>query len=298
MQRSNVVYTSNALSRYPKVRGAIVATLAEHGLEHRSIEGTSNIWCRDYMPVPTPTGLVKFNYKGYGDLDTIATVGGYANYPQLVVPDDCWRSLPNLGRSDIILDAGGNCACSEHLAVITDVVYRHNPRLAPKAIRQALEDALGLDVLIVPREPGDDLGHTDGILKWIDNFACFVNDYSTRTDPVERAYGAALNNLLRSRGIEPVPFPYGYMCEGFAKCPEAEFRLRFPDADDYNPAPGYWINFLFVEGLVVLPAFNHPRDDEAARKIEEYLDVDVVQVDCSDLCQEGGLINCVCWSPE
>ena len=287
MKRSNVVYQSKALDRYPEVKAAIRKEVLGHNLYYRELDGTGNIWCRDYMPVPTPSGLVKFAYK--------AGLEAYAAYPQLAVPKSCWGDMYPCRQSSLILDGGGNCTCSENLAVITDVVYRHNPDQSPKQIRAELENELGLDVLIVPREIGDDLGHTDGILKFIDNFAAFVNDYSTRTDPLERAYGESINRLLRSRGIEPIPFPYGYMTEGFPKISEAEFRKKFPQGDDYNPAPGYWINFLWVEGLALVPSFGHDRDDEAVRKIEEYSSDDVLQIDCSDLCQEGGLVNCVSW---
>ena len=201
------IYVAACLKyRFPEVYSAIKYA---PGVEHKDIEGTRNIWCRDYMPVPRRGGgYALFDYDKYG-----------GNYPQLEVRfdavidpllDDLLEDDDACHHSNLKLDHGGNCVCCESNAIVTDIVYEHNPDSAPKSIRNQLEHLLNRDVIIIPREPCDALGHSDGIVKFIEPGIVFLNDYTLTKDPLQIAYMKAVEFTLRNHGIEAVPFPYGY----------------------------------------------------------------------------------------
>ena len=291
---ATVVHVTDALNRYPKVYDAMTSALTGHGIQVKPIVGTKNIWCRDYMPTQVSPGrFVKFNYKGYGTPDAVSRGLSYSQYPQLVVPDECWNALGDVATSDIILDVG-NVSRRGEKAVLTEIIFRHNPQYQPQKLIAELEALLEAEIVLVPVEPGDDLGHADGILKWIDDKTVFVNDTSVMADEEYDAYARSLSMRLGAYGIDAVPFTYAFdLCPKQEEIDEAEFRRKYPDADDINPGMGYYVNFLQVKGLILLPFFGIDRDQEALAKVREYYpDSDCVGIECSDLSMEGGLLNC------
>jgi len=279
-----VVYIANSLNRYPLVYHPLITNLKANGIEVEILDST-NIWVRDYMPVQTKNGFVKFKYK------TLA----YDEWPQLKIdPDsDYWLAvfgkLNNLINTDIILD-GGNCQMNPQrdVAVITDVVFKNNPEYEKEYLINKLSELLDAKVIIIPREPGDELGHADGIVKFIDKSSILLNDYSGHYIN----YRNKVANILKSNGLRIIDFPNYYHL--MTKITKKEFRAKYPYADDFNPGWGYAINFLRVERLIFAPIFNIKEDKITINTIEKcYPDCSVVAIYCSDLSMEGGLLNCV-----
>jgi agmatine/peptidylarginine deiminase len=78
---------------------------------------------------------------------------------------------------------------------------------------------------------------------------------------------------------------------------EKEFREIFPDADDFNPAFGYYINYLHVRGMILFPAMKIAKDAIVASTLKRlYPTYNIVAIDCSKLSYEGGLLGCVSWN--
>jgi agmatine deiminase len=287
---TNVVYVTDALGRYPAVLGAIKHALEYMEVECRPLCSTKNIWCRDYMPAQVNEYFVKFNYKGYGDPATVASGLSYSQYPQLAVPRSCWENLGWVVEADLIVDCGNIVRYGDR-ALMTEIVYQHNPGTPPGIIRQRLSELLQAEIIFIPPEPGDDLGHTDGIVKWIDDRNCFLNDYRVMRDAAYRDYTTCVRSILKASGIEAVPFPYAYN-----RCPavdEADFRKRYPDADEINPGWGYYINYLQVKGGILYPTFDIDDDERVEACLwDAFPDLELFAIDCSDLSMEGGLVNC------
>jgi agmatine deiminase len=149
-----------------------------NGIDVHIISGTKNVWCRDWMPVQTPGGFVKFTYKGYGMLE---------KYPQLRVDEHCWGDFADAFRSDIILD-GGNVVRWGDRVLMTDIVFTHNPGYDRTLLRDTLSDLLEAEIIFLPVEPGDTLGHTDGIVRWIDQGAVLLNYYLCMCGPEKVDY--------------------------------------------------------------------------------------------------------------
>ena len=61
---TQIVYLSELLAtRYPETCKRLTDILNRHNVPFAFLKGTKDIWCRDYMPVQTPSGkLIQFRY--------------------------------------------------------------------------------------------------------------------------------------------------------------------------------------------------------------------------------------------
>ena len=248
-----------------------------HALKHAlgsalgGVPGAKDIWCRDFMPVAVPGGsFVQFRY----DPDYLR------RYPKLRTTNGAkLLKLRNCIRSDLIVD-GGNILRLGNTAILTDKVYRENPRYERRPLDAKLMELLKVDRLIfIPIEPGDVCGHADGVLAFIDEKTLLVHDYSR----VSLAYGKAITRLLRSHGFELVPFPYSPSDDVFNGMPSAE---------------GIYINFLQTTKQIFLPTYGRREDDEALRTLERFTKKQLVPVHCNQLAKQGGVLHCVTWELE
>ena len=280
-----VVYIAELLKRYPLVYQSLITNLKANGIEVEILD-TLNIWTRDYMPIQTKTGFVKFKYK------TLK----YEQYSQLRIDFDSpyWVSVfkrfNNLKYSNIILD-GGNCQMNpeKDIAIITDVVIKNNPEYKRDDLLKELSELLGAKVIIIPRETYDELGHADGIVKFMSKYNILLNEY---TDKLMVKYNKKVKEILESNGFKVISFANYWHLR--PKITKDEFRKKYVYADDFNPAWGYAINFLKVERLIVVPVFNIKQDREIVDTVKKCCpDCSIVAIDCSELSMEGGLINCV-----
>jgi agmatine deiminase len=279
-----IVYIAESLKRYPLIYNSLITNLKANNIEVKILD-TLNIWTRDYMPIQTKTGFVKFRYK------TLK----YDEYPQLQMDFEhpYWVSIlkrfDKLKRSNIILD-GGNCQMNpeKDTAVITNVIFENNPDYTKKKLLEELSKLLEAKIIIIPRESYDELGHADGIVKFIYN-NILLNEYSGKTMV---KYSKKVKEILESNGLKVMDFPnYWHLRPRMNK---DEFRKKYVNADDFNPAWGYAINFLKVERLALVPVFNIKQDREIVDTVKKcYPDCNIVTIDCSELSMEGGLINCV-----
>ena len=239
-----------------------------------------NIWVRDYMPVKTVFGPVRFGYK---------TVG-YEKYKLLRVPDAA-RTEGQVLHSELTLD-GGNVIETPKQVIITEVAFTQNPSYSRQWITSKIEKLFQKQLVIIPAEPGDVLGHADGIVHSITGNKLFVNDYSALCSKEYNAYSTRLIKVLNKAGFDITLIPNAYH-----KCPqmtERVFRRAYPMADDYNPAVGYYINYLVHGSVVLFPVFGFFEDEEVAVLLKKsYPGFILKPIPCFDLAMTGGLIHCV-----
>lgn len=268
---TNTVCISTHLSEHLPDAGKLVGALNDHNIKIAAL-ATPNIWARDYMPIQVAPGrFVKFLHPQYWSY----------------VPPAIYRQL-NAQECDIMLD-GGNVVRQGDVAIITDIVFRHNFTWERDHLLRTLEKYLEAKVVIIPKEPDDDMGHADGIVKWIPGAnKVLLSNFVPRQD----GYFEDVSDALVDAGIDYELFPLA--CD---KCPELcekDFRSQYPLADDYNPGFGYYVNFLLIQNLILLPSFGI-EEDEGALNVTKALfpDYDIRQIDCRDLSMHGGVLNCV-----
>lgn len=270
---ANVVYISDRLQpRFPALVDRMRRILADQELPLGVIRGTQDIWCRDFIPVQVGLGeFVQFRYapdylRGYEHLTT---------QPADLAP------IPELGRcrvSGIVLD-GGNLVRWTGTCIVTEKVLGENPDIEEDKLLALLRETLRVETLIViPQEPYDVIGHADGVVRFLDSGAVLVNDYTT----ISPSYRKRLLTTLRRAGLGWCEMPYVPRAGGQAEIPSAF---------------GNYANFLRIRRLVLLPCYGIAEDEEARRMVEGVMQGSVVEnLVCSDLSDEGGMLNCVTWT--
>jgi agmatine/peptidylarginine deiminase len=271
--QADTVFIADGLKdKFPAMADGLRRILEGHGIAVREIRGTKDIWCRDYMPIQSEIGeFICFQYdpdylKRYQDLVTRPT--DIAPIPEIEGCRD----------SEIVLD-GGNVVGHGTRCIVTDKVFRENRGMGRAGVIGALRELLRVEELIViPKEPYDVVGHADGVVRFLDEGTVVINDYS-KSDP---SYEERLKSALRRAGLRWVELPYA---------PREGRRGELP------PAFGIYVNFLRVRGLIVMPTYGIPEDEEAHRVIEAAVPRSIVRgLDCSALSMEGGALRCATWT--
>ena len=269
---NTVCFSSIMAKRHRSLFQQLTTVLHQHAVPVRSLEGTADIWARDYCPIQVDAGrFVKFRY--YPDY----LRGPYEN---LITGDGVCTQLTDLGdcrKSKIILD-GGNVVSAESEVVLTDKVFRENPHRNASNLEGQLAELLEVDRCIFIPEDDDPFGHSDGLVRFLTKDLVVVNDYS-KIDPV---YGRKLRTILRKSGLHVERLPF------------FDERRR---TDGIDSAVGNYVNFLRVGDLILLPAYGVHQDEKAFRRLERLCpQATIVPIPCTNLARRGGILNCVSWT--
>ena len=266
----NGVFLADMLKvRHPHLFKQLHSVLTSHGIEVRLLENVRDIWARDYCPIQTGPGeFVQFRYepdylKDHPELRTCREVA------------DQFHDLGECRHSDINLD-GGNVVASRNKAIVTDKIHRENPKWDRGQLRDELRRVLQVEELIViPREPYDPIGHADAMARFINEDTVLVNDYAN-ADP---AFGNRLVEVLNSHDLAIELLPY--------------FHEQRSD-DGIPSAVGCFANFLRTENVPIVPAFGSEVDQEALGRLKTLIPgIPIVSLDCTNLAREGGVLNCI-----
>lgn len=268
---TNTLFISNLLEKkHPALVASLRAILI--GVPIEIIPHTADIWCRDYMPIQLDQDrFCQFVYapdylRGHEELIT--------------PPDKCRLPFMKHYRQEPIVLDGGNIVASRTKLILTEKVYKENPGIERPRLRARLEDILQAECVVIPKQAGDFIGHSDGVVRFLDENRVLMSDYAT----VDPTYGEKVRSVLEKKGLEVETLP---MFE------EKGQRRR----DGIEPAVGIYINYLRVGDVVVLPGFDRPEDQEAVEKAKQLMpNVTIFQVACRNLAEEGGVLNCVSWT--
>jgi agmatine deiminase len=252
----------------------------------------NDVWCRDHGPI-----FVKHRDTGevaVTDWDFNAWGGKFPPWDlDNAIPGQIAAAL-GLRRfvGGMILEGGAIEVNGAGQLLTTEAVLlnpNRNPHLDRAVIEQRLRDGLGVAEILWLRQgiEGDD---TDG---HIDDLARFV-DPQTILACVERSPGSPnrailAENLARLRGFsgptgrpfEVVEIPLPEACE------VAGWRLPV--------LPASYVNFLIVNGGVLVPTFRQGKNDDRALGLlrELFPGREVVGIDCLELVEEGGTLHCI-----
>jgi agmatine deiminase len=268
---TNRLFLSDCLeNQFPALLASLRSVL--QGVSIEVIPGTSDIWCRDYMPIQIEESrFCQFSYspdylRGHEHLVTPA------EKCRLPFMEDCCQDR-------LVLD-GGNVVTSRTRAILTDKVYKENPSIERRWLTDRLEQIFQAECIFIPKQAGDEVGHADGVVRFVAEDRVLINDYSG----VDPAYGAKLRKLLERHGLEVETLP---MFEEIRKRRRGELAS----------AVGLYINYLRVGDVVVIPAYDRPEDEAALEKVRQIMpEARVYQLPCRRLAEEGGVLNCVSWT--
>lgn len=275
-EEKEIVYMSDLLkSKFPKVCERLTSILDKYKIEYRFLKGTSDIWCRDYMPLQTPSGkLIQFKYDpSYlrGNTEWEESRSDVKEVNRL----NCFNPI----FSDINLD-GGNVVMYNNKAIITDRVFSENPTLERDYIRKKLAELLECEIIMIPAlaKSYDFTGHADGMIRWVDENTVIGNDLSQDSQTFQNN----MKRAMRIAKLQYIEFPYfDHKIEG-----------------NEGHAIGVYLNYLEVNNLIIVPVFGYPdnKDDEALKKLNQIFPNKIIEtIDYNEVALCGGILNCSTW---
>ena len=262
--------TDLLLSHYQIIAETITDICNLHNIEVSVVSNAKDYWCRDFMPLQVNKNkFVQFVFdptyyksKKYSHLKTDINALNHSFTGEVFY-------------SNIVLDGGNICSYNDK-AIISEKVFRDNPLYPKQTLINELTNHLELDkIVFVPTVPYDITGHSDGMVKFINEDTIFLNDFSKICS---KTY---LNKLHRA-------------LKGFNVVPMTNELHKNKLKDD---ATGDYINMIVVKDLIFLSAYGNTSDEVAFRTVEAaFPSHDIKQIKTNALAAKGGVLHCATWN--
>ncbi len=252
----------------------------------------NDVWCRDHGPI-----FVKHSTTG----EVAATDWEFNAWGGKFPPWDLDNAIPGQiaaalkmqhFEGGMILEGGAIETNGAGQLLTTEAVLlnpNRNPQLSRSEIQSRLRNGLGVAEILWLQHgiAGDDTdGHIDDLARFTDTstlVACVERDPTSPNRPILADNLARLRAFLDPNGrpFEVVEIPLPQACE------VPGWRLPV--------VPASYVNFLIVNGGVLVPTFRQPKnDDRALGQIREmFPDRIVTGIDSLDLVEEGGSLHCI-----
>ncbi|MGD9790432.1 MAG: agmatine/peptidylarginine deiminase [Phycisphaerales bacterium] len=258
---------------------------------------TNECWCRDHGPA-----FVTRMHRGKRQLAVVDwgfnAWGG--KYPPYGDDDDVPTRVAEefglpLFKPGIVMEGGAVEFNGKGTVLTTEQCLLHknrNPGLSKARIERYLKDYYGQSHVCWLGDgiEGDDTdGHIDDLARFLDPKTIVVG---VEDDPRDANYKVLQENLWRARllkdqdgrtfDIVTVPMP------GVVEI-------------DSQRLPATYLNFLFINGALLVPTFGHRNDRVALEILQKHMDArqsaggrrQVVGIDCRDLIWGLGAIHCL-----
>lgn len=279
MNTLETVYLPDTLFRwkpYAAFAKRLVDTFDIAGTPYEILKGTHDIWAKDFMPIETmPNQFVQFLYAP-DYLMKFSTYERRRTNGAVFI-----RNISPQGKvimSNIILD-GGNVVMNDKYAIVSDKIWSENAKIPPFDLIDELEDILGRMIILIPRFKDDEIGHADGMVRFLPDGSLLLNAY-TGSDAKN---GDIVRDMLEAYGFKTHTLcynPYGN-------------RTRLD-------ATGMYINYLQVGNNVFVPQFEGSFTDtdiEAQLTLSTHFrGCNIFPVPCYAIAKKGGLLNCISWT--
>ncbi len=255
---------------------------------------TNDAWIRDHGAIfvhtsdpatpATPPSLtaVNWEYNAWGgkyppyDLDNQVA----ARMAQVLGVDVC--------DGGMVLEGGSVDVNGQGVLLTTEACLlnpNRNPHLSRAAIEQHLQDWLGVHTILWLGDGivGDDTdGHVDDLTRFVspDTVVTAVED-----DPADMNYAPLRENLRR---LHTMREQYGI--------PRHIVELPMPPAVVYEGErlPASYANFYIANHVLLLPCFDHPRDQQAQQILQQCFPTrEIVGINCTDLVWGLGAFHCL-----
>ncbi len=286
---------------------------ASRQLQHpaiRVVELSSNdAWMRDTGPTFVTDGVqqrcIDWTFNAWGGLN------GGLYFPwdlddQVAAKVAAIESCPRYRTEGVVLEGGAIHVDGEGTLLTTEECLlnpNRNPQLECAEIEQRLRDYLGISRIIwLPQGLYND--ETDG---HVDNFCCFVRPGEVllawsddELDPNYARCRAALARLEqgtdaagRQLVVHRMPIP-GPLYATAQECNGVDWAAGSQARDPSVRLAGSYINYLLVNGGVIMPSFDDPADALAQALLQQlYPQRRVVAVPGREILLGGGNIHCI-----
>ena len=272
LSTEQTVYLSALLkTKYPDTCERLIQILEKHHIKYGFLEGTKDIWCRDYMPVQTKSGkLIQFKYE-----PSYLRKDNEWDESRSDVKEICRLNNIDAEPSDINLD-GGNVLICDDRAIISDRVFSENKDWNREKLVEELGRLLECEIIIIPAENDDMTGHADGMVRFVNRNTILGNQLADEY----KYWREGMQKVLEQYGLTYIDVPF------------------FMPKDPKHPlsAVGVYVNYLEVKNLIVLPVFGRDEDEQVISIIKGIFPDRIIEtIDYNEVAKEGGLLNCTTW---
>ncbi|MGY6522219.1 MAG: agmatine deiminase family protein [Mongoliitalea sp.] len=257
--------------KYPDFYKRFEGALENCNIPFDFLPNTKDVWAVDYMPIQIDLKkFVRFVYnppylqtkkyvKTISDVDEICEAIGIDTHKTAIVID------------------GGNVTRWTNKIIMTDRIFKDNPSFERKQLIKELYELLQVDkIYFVPEQPGDFTGHSDGMVRFVDEHTVIINDYKQEKEEFYRAFEIAIHNT----GLDYIPIPYNV--------------YNNKSIDHVN---GDYINYLQMKNTVIIPTFGMKEDDIAVKQLESiFAGLTTATVESNEIAYDGGILNCITWN--
>jgi agmatine deiminase len=250
---------------------------------------TDDVWCRDYGP------LFLLNADGTELCIADWVYNAWGNKFPLQEKDNCASAwiADQLGLRrfvfDTVLEGGAIESNGEGQILSTEVVLlnpNRNGEISKEEMAARLTTGLGADEVLWLKDGlvGDDTdGHIDNLARFFQPDGILVVEVPDAEDDNFDALVENVGRVQKFRTSQDQPF--------------ASVQLPLPDpifADGERLAASY-MNFLVLNGAVLVPTYGQPQRDKMALGIigDCYPSREIIGFDCCDIVREGGAIHCM-----
>jgi agmatine/peptidylarginine deiminase len=252
--------TELLFKKYPNSANKLVTIFKKYNIKYQVLENTNDIWVRDFMPFCLDNGqLVSYIYN--------------PDYLQDQFYKKTITKIPyKKNHLNLVLD-GGNFVRYRNKAIMTDKIFKENPKKSKDEIINEIKSICMLDeLIIIPKQPYDYLGHSDSMVKFIDENSVLINDFSIESTTFNTKLKKALNNSnLRI--------------------------LSLKYSDDFfneNRNWGAYLNFLKIDNLIIVPIYGISEDKLAINQLQNiYSDYIIETIELNEIIEVGGAIHCI-----
>lgn len=188
-----------------------------------------------------------------------------------------------------VLEGGAIESNGAGLILTTEAVLLNptrNGKTTIDAVERWLTSGLGADKVLWLKEGllGDDTdGHIDNVARFFKEDAVLIAEVD---DPSDDNYAALCENTRRLqefRTIQGEPF--------------SSMRLPLPEPINHKGEllAASYMNYIVLNGAVLVPTYNQDRNDTTALEIvgDCFPGREIVGFDCSDIIKEGGALHCM-----
>ena len=264
---TDTVFFSDLLpKKCPTLYQSLDTILTNNSIDHRLLTNTRDIWCRDYMPIQT--GEKRFVFYKYNPdylqtkyyQRTITDVKGIGSIDSL-----CLGDAVDL---DLVVDGGNVVRCGNKI-VMTEKVFFENKDKAHKEVQRLLEEAFQCDIVFLPWDRNEIMGHSDGIIHYLGDNRVMMTNYADFDIAMARKF-----TRLLGKHFEVVPLSY--------------------NTKRKHKHSWAYINFLQVGRMVLVPQLGIPEDEQALQQVSEAMpSCKVIGVPAIEAVCNGGALNCI-----
>lgn len=253
-----LIFSDLLREREPDFSASLCDLLDKYSVKYEFIKGTKDIWMRDFMPLLLEDNTrVSYIYNP-----------NYLKTPKYKDTRTIIEPLKN--HMNLVID-GGNFVRYKNKAIMTDKIFEANHLKSKDEILQTIKNSCKLDeLIIVPKQPDDWLGHADSMVRWIDENRVVVNDFSFES----KTFNAKFEKALSEHNLEIIKLNLGK---------DFEYKKTW-----------CYLNFIKVKNVLFVPTYGAKTDEIAIKQLENIFSeciIEPIRADC--VIKNDGALHCI-----